>query len=485
MELVRPMKVLNANLVSSDVAEPEETAWSAEETVTITNASPAVMTVASGKKIAPWTPIKFSTTGALPSPLVAGTQYYFRQSPVTQTSATGEIATSVNGSAINTTTAGSGTHTVTGPKAYHTVGERVSIVSPAFTFTVATGNRALFTIAGPITMQLADDLPVTLSTTGALLTGLTAGQLYYIRDYAYSVYGNVTFRLADKAGGTPLSASGTQSGTHTLTVQEHGIYELITAETALGSAAAYVGISPLNDLGASPAIWERAFSTNRWRMFDDSVSSQTSAADAITVQLAADGYVDTIVLLNISATSAHLVITDATDGVVYDQTVDLMDYSGIIDELAYCFDPVELLQDYAFTGLPHYPDSTIDITLTNTGDTALCGAVLLGQVLDVGGTQYGGSVGIQDYSQKTQDDWGNYAIQERAFNRRANFNVTVECTLVDQLFTTLSKYRATPICYIGSPGYTSTIMFGFFDDFDVLIQYPTMSICNISLRSLT
>ena len=83
---------------------------SVSHTVTISHASPAVVTCAAhGLPIS--APIVFSTTTTLPAPLVAGTTYYILSAGY----ATGSfrIATSVEGTAINTTSDGSGTHTCT------------------------------------------------------------------------------------------------------------------------------------------------------------------------------------------------------------------------------------------------------------------------------------------------------------------------------------------------------------------------------------
>lgn len=60
--------------------------------------------------------------------------------------------------------------------------------------------------------------PVSFVTTGALPTGLVAGTIYYV---AGPVATN-TFQLASTAGGSALTMSGTQSGTHTATCAPWG-----------------------------------------------------------------------------------------------------------------------------------------------------------------------------------------------------------------------------------------------------------------------
>lgn len=78
-------------------------------TVTITNASPAVITYTSSGLVKD-TPVVFTTTGALPAGITAGTTYYVLSAV---TASTFTIAATVDGAAINTTDAGSGTHTCT------------------------------------------------------------------------------------------------------------------------------------------------------------------------------------------------------------------------------------------------------------------------------------------------------------------------------------------------------------------------------------
>ncbi|AUX76411.1 hypothetical protein [Sinorhizobium fredii] len=86
-----------------DDAPPAKTS-----TVTMTIASPGVISwTAHG--LAAGTPIKFSTTGALPTGLVAGTTYYV----VSPTTDAFSVAATPGGAAINTTGTQSGTHTAT------------------------------------------------------------------------------------------------------------------------------------------------------------------------------------------------------------------------------------------------------------------------------------------------------------------------------------------------------------------------------------
>ena len=79
----------------------------------------------------------------------------------------------------------------------------------------ATGATVTMTIASPCVVSwTAHGLPngssLTLSTTGALPTGLAVGTTYYVVGAAAD-----TFNLAATLGGTAINTSGSQSGVHT------------------------------------------------------------------------------------------------------------------------------------------------------------------------------------------------------------------------------------------------------------------------------
>jgi hypothetical protein len=235
----------------------------------------------------------------------------------------------------------------------------------------------------------------------------------------------------------------------------------------------------------SPTWWLEIGPTNRWKMFDALVNTQTSNADSIEVTITADGRIDSVAFLNVSAASIQVTMTDATDGVVYDETQSMISDSGITDWYAYFFEPIERASEAVFTDLPPYADATIEITIADAGQTVLCGVCVLALSKDIGLTGMGAAVGIQDYSVKTQDDFGNYTILERAFARRASFTVSVESSYTDALHRLLAAYRATPVVYIGEDEFRSTIVYGFYRDFNVEIAYAERSICTIEIEGLT
>jgi len=141
----------------------------ATQTATISIATPAVATVATAP--ANGTAVSFSTTGALPTGVIANTPYYV----FGRTSTTYNLATTPD-------------------------------VAQTASITIAT--------PGVITVNSApaNSATVTFSTTGTLPTGLTAGTNYYVVNRTAT-----TFQVSTTIAGSPIATSGTQSGVHTAT----------------------------------------------------------------------------------------------------------------------------------------------------------------------------------------------------------------------------------------------------------------------------
>lgn len=230
--------------------------------------------------------------------------------------------------------------------------------------------------------------------------------------------------------------------------------------------------------------WLLVGPTNTYRMWDPSPQSQTTNPDSIEVTVQVPGRIDTVYLENVSAEMAHVVMTDAVEGVVFDETYSLVSDSGVTDWWAYFFEPIIRINALTVDNLPPYADAEVSIVLAEAGEDVACGICQLGLSRDLGNTQWGGTVGILDYSRKEADDFGNYTVVQRSYAKRATFSFWVQAGQVDALQVLLASYRATPILLIGSVNYTSTAIYGFIRSFDIEIAYPDVSLCTMEFEGL-
>jgi hypothetical protein len=273
---------------------------------------------------------------------------------------------------------------------------------------------------------------------------------------------------------SPYAAGTTYAeGDTVMVIADHRVYESLQSGN--------LGHTPVS----SPEWWLDISATNRWQMFDAVVGSQTEQAESFSVTLA-PGLVDSLALLDLDATTVTVTLTDPVEGQVYSETIDLSMQSYINNAWDYFFEPIILDDTVVLLGLPPYGAAQIEITISNPGDTAKLGTLIVGPQKDLGLTRYQPSIGIVDYSKKEVDAFGNYVVVKRAFSKKMSTQMMIENTYVDFLHRTLAEYRATPVCWVGADaGFSSMVIYGFYKSFDILIEGPETSTCNLEVEGLS
>lgn len=275
-------------------------------------------------------------------------------------------------------------------------------------------------------------------------------------------------------------SSGTTyaAGNRVILTSTHKIYESLLSGN--------IGNDPT--AVSSPQYWIEVSPTNRWAAFDTSVSTSTRQANNITYTLQPGIAITSLALLNIqNATEINITVVSpasGSPGIVYQNTVDLNALPTTPDWWAWFYGLRSPQTQAIFTDIPGYTDCIITIEILG-GSALSVGVILIGQKQSFGlGIKYGASVGIQDYSRKETNEFGDTVLVQRAFAKRANFELFIESSEVDLLQNILSDVRATPCLWIGSTEYEATTIFGFYKNFDILISYPQHSDCQLEIEGL-
>lgn len=274
----------------------------------------------------------------------------------------------------------------------------------------------------------------------------------------------------------PAWASGTTYalGARVIFVATHKVYQ--------SAIDGNVGKNPTADATA----WKEVGSTNRWRAFDRSVSSQTAKASTISYRLRMGQAVTSLAALNLTgATSMQVRVVDPTYGTVYDKTVDLSSVPVAVGWWEWYFGERRTPTQALLMDLPSFPAADVLIDLVGTAELAV-GVILLGQLRTFSmGVRMGARVGIQDYSRKERTEFGDVVLMERAFAKRASFSLLLRSEEVDTLNAFMAEVRATPCLWIGSSRYESTTVYGFYKSFDIVISYYDYSDSELELEGLT
>lgn len=272
-------------------------------------------------------------------------------------------------------------------------------------------------------------------------------------------------------------------------------YVIVTADgihrvykSAVGSNLNHYPPDNIYDDTVTPATgyWIDISATNRWKMFDGLSRASTSNQDSIEVSFKPGAKFNALAILNIEAKNLTVIVTDPTEGEVYNRDVSLVDLSAITGSFYnwYFSSPVRK-QSVVLTDLPAYPDATIKIILSAPGETVTCGEVVPGWLKYAGKLEYGYSVGIKDYSTKEKDELGNPMVEEGVYSDTIQLRVAVDTRLVYDLKRTLGRYRATPLVFIGTEQQQETIVYGFYIDFNIAINTRLRSYGSIEVEELS
>lgn len=238
---------------------------------------------------------------------------------------------------------------------------------------------------------------------------------------------------------------------------------------------------------SSPTWWLDIGADNKHAMFDQTVSTGTTAGTSLVVVLQ-PGTIDALALINLDCDTVRIVVKDAPGGtVVYDVTGGL---SGVTvgDWYQYFFyDPLLKRTQLVFQNIPPYLNCEVTLTFTTT-TTISVGECIFGMITDIGSTQYGAGAGIIDFSKKETDEFGTITFVERAYSKRMSAQVFVKTIDINKVQQLLISLRAKPSVWIGSDDALyeeAMVVYGFYREFNAEISYPGYAVYNLEVEGLT
>lgn len=250
----------------------------------------------------------------------------------------------------------------------------------------------------------------------------------------------------------------------------------------------YVWIAVQASTGEVPsesntANWFKKRASNYYAMFDGTTNNRSVADGSNFVVTISANNVTSLGFFSVYATEISVVMTDPLAGVVYNETLNTdINSEGVIDGWTYFFLPFpddSTTVDRVLLDLPPYYSSEIEITLTSNTDAQI-GMLVAGTTRDLGVANFGTSVSINDYSTKEKNIYGDFTVVDRIFTKNVDYDVTVNTRAVESTQNLIAAYRATPCMWIGDETRGSTIIYGFLDDFSLVLSNPTVS--NLSLK---
>lgn len=265
----------------------------------------------------------------------------------------------------------------------------------------------------------------------------------------------------------------------------HNVYESVIDGTGTNTGN-FPPLEVQGDRNNPPTKWLLVGKTNRWKPFDGILSDVAVADDLITYTINATQRINSISALNVRCRTITIQVFTASMVEVFNQTYRMIQNSGASSFYSWFYQQIQLLSDLVEFNLPPIFGATLVISFESLGETVSVGEIVVGFAESAGVTLKGANFSITDFSVKQRDpDFGQFTILERNFSKETEVTVMVDNGNVDRLSALLASRRATATLYVASSKYSSSYIYGFYRDFDIVVSYDTKSLMNIQLEGLT
>lgn len=281
----------------------------------------------------------------------------------------------------------------------------------------------------------------------------------------------------DLATGEVEWTAGTYTtGEQRIKSSTHRVYEVVADPSTSDE--------PEEGLLKDPPSWIDVGATNRWRMFDNKVSSQTTGAN-IDVFIENQPIITSVSGFNISGTDTVKVqLTTGTGLLVYEKEIIMQDDSVVGGWWDYFFEPIVAQTRFIITDLPMYPNTRLIVR--TYGDAVAFGELIIGRGQNIGTTQHGTGWQGLDFSVKERNQFGEYTVVAGLTADLLDYDIKLEKTKFGYVKGILKSLTGIPTVWIGNPNDINdgTAVFGYYRDAQINFTSPSLIDMTVQVEGL-
>lgn len=269
-----------------------------------------------------------------------------------------------------------------------------------------------------------------------------------------------------------------------------------------------------NNPSTTTGLWLEVSATNRWKMFDQATGTVTESTTDIVVEFAipSGSYINYLTILDITggtnvkveilsseATGGSLELEEGTEledtlelggsGVLWSTEQSLLYWADTVapDWYWYFFSPTSALNSLVVPNLPNHYDSILRVTIETESGSLAVGSILFGTAQDVGETQWGVNLGLMSFSKKETDEFGTTKVLARGFARTMSCDAFLTNPEITRIYRLLSGVKDIPVVWMGSELslFDSTIIYGFYNSFNIILEGAGGSYCSLEIEGLS
>lgn len=263
------------------------------------------------------------------------------------------------------------------------------------------------------------------------------------------------------------------AGDRVIVASVHTVYESV--------AGSNVGNSPT---AVGSTAWVAVMKTRTWRPFDQGLSDSITNSGTIQYLIAPYTLVRGVGLVGAEALYATVRVKTAGGTVLASQTVYLADYSEMVDAISMVTVEPGYREKVPFEDIVCTPGNRVEITIGDGTGSPKVSEITMGDVITIATPLSGAEIGIDDYSDFTEDAWGGVTITEKGYRDYTDLPLYVDSGYVSRLRRRLAGLRAKMAFYYITDGTDDfgTTVYGRYDKLSMIVNGPQHS--EMSLRIL-
>ena len=239
---------------------------------------------------------------------------------------------------------------------------------------------------------------------------------------------------------------------------------------------------------STPNRWQDIGPTNRWAVHDQGRNLQTVSLEPVTIVIEPGQRINSFALLGVQAKTVTVTMT--VGGVtVYTHTKWL---SGRNTKTwsQYFFGLFEYLPTLLLTDLPPHAGARITVVLDNGPLPARISALVAGNSVFLGITQYNAKSDSLNFSKIERDEFGNSLLIPRRTVPKTQQSLVLEKQLVNTVRKARADLNAIPALWSWlddktEDGYFDAgLVFGIYKQFEIDLAYPNNALINLEVEEL-
>lgn len=264
-----------------------------------------------------------------------------------------------------------------------------------------------------------------------------------------------------------------------------GDLRIVLATHLVYRAAAATTDDPVTGAAKAVPTWVIVGYTNRYRMFDQVNSSQSTKASPLTVEITSPKGFNSAAIFNAAGvTSVRYQVHTAAGTLSYGRTIDAIDNSEVVDYWEYFNLPV--VQRYKFFVNDMPKSAGAKLTVTVTGDASVSvGTLVVGSSLTLGVAVYGTSFRYANLSRVDENDFGDLVLTPRRKYKLIDYDVRTEKSKLDFIVNQLSGLVDKPCVWAGTNDSDDpTVVYGYYTNWQQNIDSPVKCTATFQIREL-